>query len=102
MRGTECVCALFWSNSLSRPHQRFDMRRDGAGEPFEVIAAFEKRDDAALRVFFGDLHQPRRRPGKIRFDKIETAERIEVKPPSSISSTLCQMAITCSSPTKAA
>ena len=53
------------------------MRRDGAGESFEVVAAFEKRDDAALRVSFRDLHQLRRRPGKIRFDKIETAERIE-------------------------
>jgi len=53
------------------------MRGDGAGEPFEVVAAFENRDDAARRVFFSDLHEPRRRPGEILLDKIETAERIE-------------------------
>jgi len=53
------------------------MRGGGAGEPFEVVAAFRHRNHAALRVFFSDLHQLRRRPGKIRFDKIETAKRIE-------------------------
>ena len=53
------------------------MRGGGMGKTVEVVAAFENRDDAALGVFFGDLHQLRRRPGKIRFDKIETAERIE-------------------------
>ncbi len=52
------------------------MRGRGAGEPFEVVAAFENRNDAALGVFFGDLHQPRRRPGEIRLNKIETAEGI--------------------------
>jgi len=42
------------------------MRGGGAGEPFEVIAAIEHRNDAALRVSPGDLHEPRHRPGKIR------------------------------------
>jgi hypothetical protein len=66
------VCTSFRSNPIAYP----SAFRDGAGEPFEVVGAFENRDDAALRVFFGDLHEPRRRPGEIRFDKIETAKRI--------------------------
>ena len=73
----DTIGASFRSYSFSRPHQRLDMRRDGAGEPFEMIATFENRDDAALRVSLGNFHEPLRRPGKIRFDKIETAKRIE-------------------------
>jgi GTP cyclohydrolase II len=41
------------------------MRGGRAGEPFEVIAACENRNDAALRVFFGNLHQPHGRPCEI-------------------------------------
>ncbi|MGH6842688.1 MAG: hypothetical protein ACREDV_11455, partial [Methylocella sp.] len=33
-------------------------------------------DNAALGVFFGELHKPRGHPGEIRFDKRQTAERI--------------------------
>src|SRR5271170_1492572 len=53
------------------------MRGDGTSEPFEVIAAFENRNDAAPRMSLGDLHQLLCCPGKILLDKIETAERIE-------------------------
>src|SRR3984893_6913712 len=53
------------------------MRGGGAGEACEVVAAFENRNDASLRVSLRDHHHPCGRPGKIRFDKIETAERIE-------------------------
>jgi GTP cyclohydrolase II len=47
---------------ITRP-LRCHMRGGGLGEAFEVVAAFEHRNDAALRVFSGDLHQPRGRPG---------------------------------------
>jgi hypothetical protein len=53
------------------------MRRDGAREPFEVIAALEQRDDAAAAAFARNLHQPARRPGEIGLDEIEAPERIE-------------------------
>jgi len=52
------------------------MRRRRTAKAFEVVAAFENRDDTAFRVLSGDLHQPRGRPGKILFAKIEAAQRI--------------------------
>jgi hypothetical protein len=55
-RATNVRLRFIRVNGLSRAHQTFDMRGDGAGEPFEMIAAFENRDDAALGVPLGDLH----------------------------------------------
>src|SRR5579883_1144867 len=58
-------------------HQRGDMRGGGARQAVKVVAAFEQRDDAAAAASPGDLHQPSRRPGEIRLDQIEMAERVE-------------------------
>jgi hypothetical protein len=51
-------------------------RGGGAREAFEILASFKNRNDAALGVFFGNLHQPRRRPGEILFNETKTAQRI--------------------------
>src|SRR5579872_1882904 len=53
------------------------MRGHGAGQAVEVVATLQQRDDAAFAGAAGDVHQAPRRPGEIRFDQIEMAERDE-------------------------
>src|SRR5258708_7198027 len=51
-------------------------RRRGTGEPTQVIATLEQRDDAALRVLDGDAAHELREIGKIGIGEEEIAERI--------------------------
>src|SRR3984893_2008229 len=61
---------------LSALHQRADMGGDGFRKPFEIVAALQHRDDAALGVLVGERHQLLRDPGIIGLQEIEIGEGV--------------------------
>jgi hypothetical protein len=65
-----------FTQALSALHQRLHMRRNRAGEPLEVVAAFEQADDAPTAGFRGDLHHPAGGPGEILGLETQVCERI--------------------------
>src|SRR5215467_11783346 len=65
-----------WSRRPSPSHQGGDMRRHRAGQPLQVVTAFQHRDDAAVGARVGDLHELLGRPCVIRLQQIEIGERI--------------------------
>lgn len=54
------------------------MGGDGAGQSFQIVAAFHHRDDPAVARALGDIHQLARGPGKIRLGELQFAERVAV------------------------
>jgi len=43
---------------------------------FEIVTAFQHRDDAALRAHVGDRHDLARHPAEIRLDQVQVGERV--------------------------
>src|SRR3984957_16248 len=74
------VSAMFGSGCLhsvaSAPHQRRDVGGRRLRQGFEVVAAFEHGDEAALRALVGHRHDLARHPVESRLDKVEVGERV--------------------------
>src|SRR5690606_17995901 len=70
------VFASLLSFAISSLHQFGDMRGGGFGETFEIVAAFQHRDDAAAGMSVGDIHQLLRHPGVIGLDQIDVGQRV--------------------------
>src|SRR5215472_7324537 len=64
------------SAQSSSAHQGDDVGADRLGEALKVVAAFEHRDDAAVAVFVGDLHELARHPGEVGLQQVEVGERV--------------------------
>jgi hypothetical protein len=52
------------------------MRGDRAGQPLEVVAAFQHRHDALMGVSARYSHELLRRPGEVGLGEVQIAERI--------------------------
>jgi hypothetical protein len=57
-------------------HQRVKMHPHRTGQALQVIAAFQHRNNAALRMAIGKLHQAQRGPGEVLLGQFQTAQRI--------------------------
>ena len=60
----------------SSAHQRGNVGGCRLRQPFEIVAAFQHRNDAAFGGLVGDLHQFLRGPGEIRLVELQIGERV--------------------------